>query len=120
MADYSTIKGFTVQTLTSDPYATAVSAGTWASGGNTPKYLTDAAGAGTTTAGLGFGGYTDVPGYANLDTTVTYNGTAWTEVNALNTGRYKLAGCGTSTAALAYSGYNNVTITEWNLLDRSW
>ena len=32
MADYSTIKGFSVETLASDPYATAVSAGTWSSG----------------------------------------------------------------------------------------
>ena len=32
MADYSTEKGFTVQTLASDPYASEVLAATWSSG----------------------------------------------------------------------------------------
>ena len=34
MADYSGIKGFTVQTLAADPYASTVAAATWASGNN--------------------------------------------------------------------------------------
>ena len=33
MATYSTIKGFQVQSLATDPYEAAVEAGTWASGG---------------------------------------------------------------------------------------
>ena len=37
MADYSTIKGFTVQSLASDPYATSIAAGTWASGTAPPS-----------------------------------------------------------------------------------
>ena len=39
MADFSTIKGFTVQTLADDPVASLVSGGTWASGNtlNTAK-----------------------------------------------------------------------------------
>ena len=52
MADYSTIKGFTIQSLASDPYTQAGAGGTWASGGalNTPAYRST--GAGTLTAGL--------------------------------------------------------------------
>ena len=34
MADYSTIKGFTVQSLATDPSLPGVAGGTWASGGN--------------------------------------------------------------------------------------
>ena len=30
MAEYSVIKGFTVQTLASDPYTSAAETGTWA------------------------------------------------------------------------------------------
>ena len=33
MAKYSDIKGFTVQTLSSDTAASAIAAGSWASGG---------------------------------------------------------------------------------------
>ena len=33
MAKYSDIKGFTVQTVSSDPAASAIDAGSWASGG---------------------------------------------------------------------------------------
>ena len=34
MAKYSDIKGFTVQTLSSDPAASQAAGGSWASGGN--------------------------------------------------------------------------------------
>ena len=34
MADYSAEKGFTIQSLATDPYASEVLAATWSSGGN--------------------------------------------------------------------------------------
>ena len=87
MADYSTIKGFTIQTLASDPYTSAVSSGTWASGNVMNQARANLGGCGTQTAGLGFGGYK--PGSATNETE-KYDGTTWTEVGDLNTPRYKL------------------------------
>ena len=69
--------------------------------------------AGTTTAGITFGG-AQPPGTVK-GTTELWNGSAWTEVNDLNTARGTLAGGGTSTAALAATGNTNtasVTNTE--------
>ena len=76
MATYSTIKGQTIQSLASDPYATAVSAGTWSAGNamNTPRGAT--AGSGTQTAGLITGGG---PGTPKKDETEEYDGTSWAE-----------------------------------------
>ena len=67
-------------------------------------------GAGTQTAALAFGGRGIPPDYPPdvlHDNTETWNGTNWTEVNDLNTGRYYLAGCGASnTASLAFGGHD--------------
>jgi hypothetical protein len=41
----------------------------------------------------------------NTAATEEYDGTNWTSVNSLNTGRVSLAGCGTQTAALGFGGY---------------
>ena len=70
---------------------------------------------GTQTAALGFGGEPTPAGAL----TESYNGTNWTAVNPLNTGRTKLAGVGTNTAALAFGGPSSaLTETwEWNQLD---
>ncbi len=100
MAKYSDIKGFTVQTVSSDPVASAIPGGTWASGGDLPAALKENAGAGATyNAALSFGGN---PLNAETD---SYNGTSWSEVNEMNTARRLLAGAGTQTAALAYGGW---------------
>ena len=56
---------------------------------------------GTTTASITFGG---IPVPARHRETELWNGTNWTEVNDLNTGRQRLGGIGVSTAALAYGG----------------
>ena len=45
MATYSTIKGFTIQSLATDPYATAAASGTWASAANLNTGGTNASGA---------------------------------------------------------------------------
>jgi hypothetical protein len=57
-------------------------------------------GAGTQTAGLGFGGY--ISAYSAL--TEEYNGSSWTEAGDLATARQYVAGAGTQTAGLAFAG----------------
>ena len=49
MAKYSDIKGFTVQTLSSDTVASQIAGGSWASGGslNTARGFSSGGGAGT-------------------------------------------------------------------------
>ena len=64
--------------------------------------------AGTSTAGLAFGG-SKAPGVANE--TELWNGTNWTEVNNMGTGRYRLGGTGTQAAALAFGGVPDETFT---------
>ena len=96
MADYSTIKGFTIQSLASDPVASEVLAGTWASGTAINTGRADGVGQGTTTAALFEGG-----GPADTE---LWNGTTWTEVNDLTTGRAENSGAGTQTAALFFAG----------------
>ena len=79
-----------------------ITAGAWASGGAYPSATYTAGGAGTQTAGLGFGG--NAPGGVT-NTTFTYDGSTWSSVPAtLGTARYCLGGTGTQTAALAAGG----------------
>ena len=77
-------------------------------------------GSGTTTAGLVFGGVKNSPSSA-LGNTETYNGSAFSEANDLNTAREQLsrAAQGTSTASLAFGGAtgpstNSDTNESWN------
>ena len=58
-------------------------------------------GAGTSTAGLAFGGNADPPITADSE---EYNGSSWTEGNNLNTARQAMSGFGVQTAALAAAG----------------
>jgi len=87
-------------------------AGAWATGGNlnTARYSTGSAG--IQTAALAFGGIT-VPPVTAL--TESYDGSAWTEVNDLNTAR-SLGSAGTQTSALGFGGSPGpLAITEsWN------
>ena len=81
---------------TSSDYKTITKvAGTWASGGNTNTGSLNQAGFGTQTAALKAGGR---PG--TKDVTEIYDGTSWTEVNNLQTGRAYLSGAGTTTCLL--------------------
>ena len=61
MAKYSDIKGFTVQTLSSDPVASGLPGGSWASGGNLNTGRDYAGGCGSQTAGLVFSGAVNPP-----------------------------------------------------------
>ena len=64
------------------------------------------AGSGSSTSTLAFGGS---PSSA---LTESWNGTSWTEVADLATGRENLGGAGTSTLGLAYGGSATLTATE--------
>jgi len=79
----------------------------WASGGNLTTTRLGQSGAGKTdnTASLVFGGGTFGP-QAGVTPTESYNGSSWTEVNDLNTGRYYAGRAGTTTSALMISGRN--------------
>jgi len=75
----------------------------WTAGGNlgTPRYVLS--GAGTQTAGLGFGGYSHPPGVFR-NSTEEYDGSSWTGGGALSSARGSIGGNGTQTAALAVGG----------------
>ena len=119
MATYKDIKGIKVESLSSDPpvatslgemwYNTTSGAlkysiegpGAWSSGGTQTTALATAALTGTQTAAISMAGFYD------LQTTLTYNGTAWTAVNSLTQlGRNSPGAFGTQTAALCAGGYN--------------
>ena len=114
MSTYKEIKGFKVQTLSSDPVASGVAGGSWSSGGslNVGKYWNGRSGAGTQTAGLIAGGHN---GSGQVGTTESYNGSSWTEVNDLNTARNSATMGGAQTSALITGGGTAEAITEsWN------
>jgi hypothetical protein len=81
MSEYKGIRGFKVQTLSTDPAASIISTGAWASATNVNTARRRGIGTGTQTAALFAGGYNT---FANTE---LYNGSTWTEVNDLNTGR---------------------------------
>ena len=98
MADYSTEKGFTIQSLASDPYASEVLGGTWAAGGalNTPR--AKGGGLGIQTAAMYAGG---VPA---VGVSETYDGTSWTEGNNITGDRGDVGSAGSTTAGLIFGG----------------
>ena len=128
MATYLGTHGGKIQTYSTDPtypntgevwynstsntikMEAVTTAGSWATGGALNQFRDQAAGSGTVTSTLVFGG-----GSPGVAVTESWNGSNWTEVNDLNTARYFLAGTGIITAALAYGGDGNSSATEsWN------
>ena len=122
MATYAKEKGFTVQTLSTDPASSQLEGGSWASGGNLNERRYAGASAGSQTAAFIAGGYSPTHPTPQDVTTSNehYNGSSWTETGDLNTGRYYIAGAGTTTAGIAISGlgasppYYNVDTEIWN------
>ena len=112
MAKYSDIKGFTVQTLSSDTVASQLEGGSWSSGGNVNTARASGGGAGTAqTEALLFGGTSG----SNVANTEQYNGSSWTETADLNNARSLMGGTGTYTAALAAGGSSPGQYVEsWN------
>lgn len=85
-------------------------AGIWVSGGAYPIACADLAGAGSWTAGLGFGGENSTPTY--ITGTYEYDGNAWAASGGLSTGRQYHAGAGTQTGAFAVGGYNTAILSS--------
>ena len=102
MAKYSDIKGFTVQTLSTDTIANQAAGGSWASGGDMNTARRALASAGIQTAAITFGGYTTTQVALNEQ----YNGSSWTEVGDLNVAKHGIRGVGIYTAALAVGGFS--------------
>jgi hypothetical protein len=102
MADYRGIKGFKVQSLSSDPTTSGITSGSWASGGNMNTSRGYIRGFGTQTAAMATGG----SGPTTWLLTEEYNGTAWSEESAdLNTGAKGRGHHGfLQTAGLIYGG----------------
>jgi len=98
MAKYSDIKGFTVQTLSTDTAASQAAGGSWASGGTLNTGRNGVRGAGVSqTATVVFGGNDG----SVTGKTENYNGSSWTETTDMNTGKTNSVGTGTYTAAIA-------------------
>ena len=70
MAKYSDIKGFTVQTLSTDTVASQAAGGSWASGGSMPAGKYVGLSAGTQTSNVITGGANDPPANSNQDAIV--------------------------------------------------
>jgi len=89
-------------------------------GPSSPQAAAYMMGSGSSTSGLVYGGDEGATNKSAL--TESWNGSAWTEVNDLNTSRSYGAGTGTSnTAALCLSGYNwtpgiagSPLVEQWN------
>ena len=119
MADYKAIKGWTIQTVSSDPSnpiagqvwynstlgkIKAAGASGWATGGNLNTARSAGIGAGTQTAALKYGGEAGSPTSVSA-TTEFWNGSAWTEVNDLNDSRTQISGGGeVYTSVIAAAG----------------
>ena len=106
MANYKDIKGFTVRSLSSDPLASQVAGGSWASGTaiNNPRFAIASSLAGTSTAALIFCGDQMPTEPRMVGETEEWNGSSWTEKSDLNTARGAGRGAGTTTAALCGGG----------------
>ncbi len=92
--------------------ASTITAGAWSAGGNLNTARYQLAGAGSTPAGLVFGGRKETAPSANYNNSEEYNGTSWTEGNNLNTARFGLYGIGTQTAGLACGGRTTPAVVD--------
>ena len=111
MANYSDIKGFTVQTVSNDPAASIADSGSWSSASslNTARY--QLGGAGTKDLAIGIDGYTTT----NVNNVETWDGSAWTEVTETNVTTRDRAAFGVYNAAIAAGGNGPVANVEsWN------
>ena len=82
----------------------------WTGGGNLATARSELAGAGTQTAGLGFGGKGAAESqnemFGLFGYTELYDGSVWTAGGNLNDARQQFAGAGTQTAGLGFGGYH--------------
>ena len=121
MATYSTERGFTIQSLASDPpapvqgqvwYNTTTTVlkgysqsgtGAWASGNNinSARYYSGAGGTQTAAWLAGGSNMLSPPAYKLHE---QYDGTSWSTSTDMGTARYHVSGCGSITAILCYGG----------------
>ena len=115
MATYANTKGFTVQSLSTDPVASQAAGGTWSTGGDlsTARQGFDVTNAGTQTAGIAAGGYIGSPA-ANSALTELYNGTSWTAGNNMVAARSNGYGRGTQSAAWSGLGMTGTSPVAQN------
>ena len=120
MANYKEIKGFKIPSLASDrdnaagegeiwyntaagDFKTIVGIGSWSTGGTGNTVRSYPGGNGSQTAAWVAGGETPAsPAYDDIHE--QYDGTSWTEVADINTGRYECMGAGIPAAALIAQG----------------
>ena len=93
---------------TSDTFKSIVALEAWSSGAPLITARNNFAGAGTQTAGLGFGGY----GPPFLSSTEEYNGSGWATGGSLNVARAGLGGAGSQTAAVTFGGDSATGLTN--------
>ena len=125
MTTYKEIRGTNIEAVASDPsnpvegqvwYNTTSNVvkgfgksatAAWSTSGNLNTARKYPVGAGTQTAGLAYSGNT--PGGAP-GATETYNGSNWTSVNSMNTGRFQAGGATSApqTAALVFGGQDPI------------
>ena len=106
MTDFKGIRGWKVQTLSTDPVASQFLGGSWSTGGslNTGRYG-GGGDFGTQTAAMVATDTGTGPGPTLYGNEVEqYNGTSWTEVAEVNTGRFQGASGGTQAAGILASG----------------
>jgi hypothetical protein len=75
-------------------------------------------GAGSQTAFLVFGG--ENPGATNNTETESWNGSSWSEVNDMTTGRRNMCSFGTQTAAVAAGGFTPPGVSTYNSVVEEW
>ena len=133
MADYITIKGDNIPSVSSDPanpvegqvwynttstvlkgYKAVIGTGTWSSGGNINTARYGPGGTGTQTAAICAFGEPPLTTAAE-----TYDGSSWTNITSANTARYIVASIGQTQSDFAgvggYGDPTNSTKTEiWN------
>ena len=138
MSDYKTIHGISIRDYTTDPDTLitgqvwfdktnkvlqfqATGAGAWSTGGSLNVGGRYGSGFGTQTAGLYFTGLRQGLSADRVETE-QYNGSSFSEVGDMNTGRstYGESGVGTTTAGACIAGYSNpgnsnyANVENWN------
>ena len=129
MTTYKGIKGLTIRTVAGDTDPVALgdiwynnvakkirigktTAASWSTGGNLNHARVALGAFGSQPANAVFGGFNPP---AILALVEEYDGTSWTEVADLSTGRGSCGGAGTTTLGLAYGGSASISSSEeWN------
>ena len=138
MAEYKSTFGTKVQNYTTNPdnpiegqvwynetdnvlkYQIPNLLASWRTGNNLNTARTYLQSSGTQASSIAFGGGTGLPGPVTANTE-SYNGTSWTEVNDLNSGKQQHAStANTSTSALAFAGSPGPTATNESWNGTSW